>query len=238
MKATTLQENEGYKAACEQVTQLQNELARLDDEIETLNKPARPAEASTGNKALLAGLAALKGRRPDKDKAAEKRAELCSMRETVAAAITPAYIEVNAAVRDASRAYFKSREREFLSAMDTLGAAFDGVLSASKAFQAMRDEGERLGYDASLAAVPYKADIDRIAALLPELRKEADRLRDSLNPKLRDEHLHIRALVDLPLYGLKIGQMDRVPALLARELIRSSHAEVVDAKTRLRELVA
>lgn len=236
MKSNHLNENPAYIAAREQATRLERELARLDAEIVDHDASALSAVQFFGDRRLHAGIAVLDG---DVSNQSEKRAKLCTARAAVADAITPAHREIDNTIRQASRDYFKGHASAVLAALDGLVAALDGVVAAGAAFQAIRDAGEKLGYDVDTTSLPLSADksyTEYANGWLPDLRKSADALRDSLDPSLDVGRLHVRALIDMPTHALKVGQLGSIPTRQARELIRDSRAEEVDVRERLRVL--
>lgn len=211
-----------YVAAREQANRLQDELAKLELEIDALSTSRIAAQ--TGNAWLARGVAALEGDLPD----SPKLAELTRRRDAVARAIRPAHLEIEAATRSASRDYFQTQANAVLDAEDGLIVALESVLAACAVFKSIRGEGEALGYDPESSGLPLSIDkkfSDWVDATLPELKKDADRLRDSLDKSLDHSSIYVLALCDMPLYGLKCGEAGQVPARIAKELVRSGTAE-------------
>lgn len=213
-----------YIAAREQATKLEDQRSKLEQEIDSLN--ASRNKAQTGNPWLAAGVAALQGDSPD----APKLAELTRRRDAVAAAISPAHMAIHDAVRVASREYYKTQAPATLKALDGLVASLEGVLTACEAFTALRDEGESQGYDADASGLPIANDEKFslwVKDALPELKRDADRLRDSIDPSLDEAVMTIQALSNLNIYGirLKLGEIGDIAARYGRELIRSGSAE-------------
>ena len=101
----------------------------------------------------------------------------------------------------------------------------------------MRDAGNELGYDSHSSNLPTSLDvpyIEMISDRLPELRNDADRLRDSLDATLDAGKMFIKAMIDINAHGLKCGEHGHVPTRQAREMIRSHHAEAADEQAQRR----
>lgn len=213
-----------YIAARAQATKLADEHSKLEQEINSLN--ATRNKAQTGNAWLAAGVAALEGGSPT----SPKLSELTRRRDAIAGAIVPAHREIHNAARLASREYFTTQAPATLSAMDGLLSALDGVLVACDAFKTLRDTGDSLGYDHDSSGLPLAIDekfSEFVKEALPELKRDADRLRDSIDSSLDDAVMTIHALANLNIYGisLKLGETGNVPARYGRELIRCGNAE-------------
>lgn len=231
-----LKNNPAYVTARDQATRLQNELAKLDAEIAAHDASALESTAFSGAAKLHAGLVILDGKPFNSSK---QRADLCERRAALAASIAPAHNELESVGRKLSREYFNGRAPDLLAALDGLVAALASVVAAGDAFKNIREAGESLGYDYEAAGLPVAADrpySEWVEGRLPELRKSADRLRDSLDDSLdKLPPLQVRALCDV--HGLKCGQYGAIPAREARELLRCSSVEVADPRKRLAALL-
>lgn len=221
---THISKTPAYATARDQANRLQDELAKLELEIDALstsrNKP------QTGNAWLDAGVAALSGDLPD----SPKLSELTRRRDAIATAILPAHHEVHNAVRTVSREYYKTQAPATLTALDSLADSLESVLIACDAFKTIRDQGESLGYDAYASSLPLAIDEKFslwVKEALPELRRDADKLRDSLDKTLDDSTITVLALADISIFGtnLKSGETGEINARYGRELIRSGTAE-------------
>lgn len=222
---TNLNDNLAYIAARKLVERLQKELIRLDNEIAAHDASAIEAKEFSGNPILRIGLAVLDGQPSNLP---QKRMELCTAREAISAAIVPAIVEIEKIKKQASMEYFKSQSLAVLEAMDALVASLNGVVNTGAAFEAIRHKAESLGYDSDSSGLPISVDksyTELANSFLPELRKDADRLRDSLDKSLDNSTLRIRVLLDTP--WLKGGQCGSIPTRVAREMIRSNQAEEV-----------
>lgn len=213
-----------YKAAREQADRLAAEHAKIQSEIEAIH--AQRNKTKDGDLWLAAGVAALEGDSAD----APKLADLTRRANAIYYSIGPAHMAIHGAVRLASSEYWKTQAPATLKAMDSLVASLESVLVACNEFETIRDQGESLGYDSDSGGLPIGADQRyRVWAeeMLPELRKDADRLRDSLDPGLDDAVMTIQALSNLNIYGisLKGGEIGDIKARYARELIRCGSAE-------------
>lgn len=226
MKTSSTQhmtQHPAYKAARETADRLAAEHAKIQAEIEAIN--AR-RNKDKGNIALAAGLSALDG-----DVLINPKLEELNRRSSaIYFAIGPAARAIGDAIRQASREYYATQAPAVLAAMDGLIAALDGVLTAGEAFKAIRDTGEALGYDYDASGLPIAADerfTEFVNVALPELKRDADRLRDSLDTTLDESVMTIQALSNINLYGisLKIGESADVPARAGRELVRGGSAE-------------
>lgn len=211
-----------YVAAREQATKLSDQLAKLDQEIETLNA----SRNKTAGNWLASGLSAIAG----DTLVGPKLEELTRRRNAIYYAISPAHRAIGDAIRQASREYYASQAPATLAAMDGLIAALDGVQVACNAFKTIRDTGDSLGFDSDAAGIPVGADEQFsvwVKENLPELKRDADRLRDLLDQSLDDATVTILALVKINIYGinLKVGEMGDIKARYARELIRTGSAE-------------
>ena len=213
-----------YVAAREQATKLAAEHAKIQAEIEAIH--AQRNKTKDGDLWLAAGVAALEGDSPD----APKIADLTRRANAIYYSIGPAHMAIHGAVRVASREYWKTQAPATLKALDSLVASLESVLVACNEFETIRDEGESLGYDSDASGLPIGAD-QRYRAwaeeMLPELRKDAARLRDSLDKTLDDSTITILALTDISIFGanLKSGETGEINARHGRELIRSGTAE-------------
>lgn len=235
MKSTVihLTKTPAYIAARSQANRLQDELAKLDLEISALQAEAK--QSATDNPILSAGIAALEDARPS-----PKLGDLMRRKEAIYYAIGPAHSQIYLAEQAESREYFKTEAPATLAALDGLIASLEGVLSACTPFKAIRERGESLGYDSGATGLPVFADklySDWVEGRLAELKRDADRLRDSLDTSLDNATLNIVALSDMPTYGLRCGDTGHIPARVAREYIRIGSAEVADIRSKLKKLL-
>ena len=191
-------QHHAYKAARETADRLAAEHAKIQAEIEAIN--AR-RNKDKGNIALAAGLSALEG----DTLVSPKLEELNRRSSAIYLAISPAARAIGDAIRQASREYYKTQAPAVLAAMDGLVAALDGVLTAGEAFKAIRDTGEALSYDYDASGLPIAADerfTEFVKEALPELRRDAARLKDSFDTSLNDSVVTILALSKINTYPL------------------------------------
>lgn len=227
-----------YVVAREQATKLTAEHAKIQAEIEAIH--AQRNKTKDGDLWLAAGVAALEGDSAD----APKLADLTRRANAIYYSIGPAHKAIHGAVRVASREYWKRQATATLKALDSLVASLESVLIACDAFKTIRDQGESLGYDSDSGGLPIGTDQRyRVWAeeMLPELRKDADRLRDSLDHSLDDAVMTIQALSNLNIYGisLKAGEIGDIKARYARELIRTGSAEeTTPGRSRMEKLMS
>lgn len=230
--------NPAFLAARETASRLQSELTRLNSEIVAHNAAAHlAANSQCGDAVLNAGIAILDG----VVSVDLQLAELMRKRDTVSAAVVPALRDVQRVERAASSGYYQTQAAAVLAAMDGLVAALDSVVASGAAFESIRDNGARLGYDIHSTGLPIAAEtlhIQYANDVLPELRRDADRLRDSLDTSLDTGTLYIRALIDLPEHNLMGGDTGAVPTRQARTLMLDNQAEPSDVRQKLRRLVA
>lgn len=222
-------------AAVSTSRRLRDELVAVDTQIAKMQAEHQRAQQAARDPVADA-LALVDGERQEPQASAELR-RLIDRRAAVAAGADVADVRQQLVRAELSRAYMTNQLPQIIAALNTLGAGFAAVQDAGKAFEIIRDEATRLGYDYTAGSLPVdlgQGHDEFVAARLRLVRGLAEELADRLatddGPVVR-----VRALADID--GAVAGEVKTLPGKLARLLARLGRVEVETPAERLKKAV-